>query len=75
MKRLICVLLLTASPALAQEPPSTAIDRVAVSLGRCISLAEQRADLSEQRATEINDLRKQLAAAQARVKELEPKKE
>lgn len=56
--------LLLASPALAQQ--STAIDRISVSLGQCVKQAEQSID-------QISDLQKQLAAAQARVKELEAK--
>lgn len=56
--------LLLAAPALAQQ--STAIDRISVSLGQCVKQAEQSID-------QISDLQKQLAAAQARVKELEAK--
>lgn len=63
MKRLAALLLLAASPAFAQQQP-TAIDRVSGSLGQCISAAEQKVD-------QIAELQKQLAAAQARVKELE----
>lgn len=62
MKYLVLALVLVASPALAQQ--ATAIDRISGSLGQCVSLAEQRID-------QITELQKQLAAAQARVKELE----
>lgn len=64
MKRLTVLALLLASPAFAQQ--STAIDRISGSLGQCVKQAEQSLD-------QINDLQKQLAAAQARVKELEAK--
>lgn len=62
MKYLVLALVLVAPPALAQQ--ATAIDRISGSLGQCVSLAEQRID-------QIAELQKQLAAAQARVKELE----
>lgn len=62
MKYLVLALVLVATPALAQQ--ATAIDRISGSLGQCVSLAEQRID-------QIAELQKQLAAAQARVKELE----
>jgi hypothetical protein len=57
------VLLAITSPAFAQQ---AAIDRISLALGQCIGNAEQRAD-------EIAALRNQLTAAQARIKELEPK--
>ncbi len=63
MKKLAVLLLIASTPALAQ---SSALDRVSVSLGQCISVNEQKVD-------QISDLQKQLAAAQARVKELEAK--
>jgi hypothetical protein len=56
-------LLLLTSPAFAQ---STAIDRISGSLGQCVKQAEQGID-------QIGELQKQLAAANARVKELEAK--
>lgn len=60
------VLLAIASPALAQQQQSSAIDRISLALGQCVGAGEQRVD-------EIVELRKQLTAAQARIKELEPK--
>jgi septal ring factor EnvC (AmiA/AmiB activator) len=63
MKKLALFLALLPFAALAQQQPS-AIDRVAGSLGQCISTAEQKVD-------QVAELQKQLAAAQARVKELE----
>ena len=66
MKRLIACLILLSGPALAQQQQSSAIDRLSIGLGQCVGQSEQRAD-------QIAELQKQLAAAQARVKELEPK--
>jgi hypothetical protein len=66
MKKLVFVIVLLATPAVAQQQPSTAIDRVAVSLARCVSQAEQQFD-------QIADLQKQIAVAQAKIKELETK--
>lgn len=70
MKRLFLALAVLAigTPALAQQPPSTALDRVSTSFGVCIGKLEFASD-------EARDLRKALAEAQARVKELEAKAE
>lgn len=66
VKIIFVALLLVASPALAQQQQSTAIDRISLAFGQCVGTSEQRLD-------EIADLRKQLFAAQVRIKELEPK--
>jgi hypothetical protein len=68
IKKLALILALVASPAFAQQQQPTALDRVSISLGQCVGSVEQRVD-------EIAVLRKQLAEAQARIKELEPKKQ
>lgn len=65
-KFVVAALLLATSPALAQQQLPTALDRVSVSLGQCVGNVEQRVD-------QIVDLQKQLATAQARIRELEPK--
>lgn len=67
MKKLAAILLLTTFPAQAQQT-STAIDRVAVTLGQCVSKAESFVD-------QITELRTDLAKAQAKIKELEDAKE
>lgn len=61
-------ILFAAMPALAQQQPSTALDRVSVSLGQCVGSAERQRD-------QIEDLQKQISTAQARIKELEEKKD
>lgn len=72
MIRLLIALLLIASPALAQQQ-STALDRVSGSYGQCVGTAERLVD-------QVGDLQRQIAAqhadlakANARIKELEPK--
>lgn len=59
----LAILLLSTSTAFAQQ---AAIDRISNTLGQCISTAEQKID-------QIAELQKQLAAANARLKELESK--
>ncbi len=65
VKWLTLALYLLFSPAFAQ---STALDRISVSLGQCIRQAEQSID-------QISDLQKQIAAKDAKIKELEAKTE
>lgn len=69
MKKLALLFLLAATPALAQQatPAETAIQLNA--------LIGQWAQSLTQQARTIEELQKQLTAAQARVKELEPKVE
>lgn len=67
MKRLVILAMFVATPAAAQQQqsaPSTAADRLAVTLGQCVGRVEGFAD-------QINGLQGELAAAKARVKELE----
>lgn len=68
MKRVLILVALFSTPVLAQQQQSTAVDRVSLALGQCVGNFEQRID-------EIAELRKQLSAAQERIKELEPKPE
>lgn len=66
MIRFLTIVALLTTPAFAQQQPSTATDRVALYYGQCVGNFEKRAD-------EFAALQKQLADAQARIKELEPK--
>lgn len=68
MKRLLVLAAaIAASPALAQQQPA-AVDRIAAQIGACIIQAEQQRD-------QMAALQDQLAKAQARIRELEPKPE
>lgn len=64
-KLLLIVALLSVSPALGQQQ-STASDRIAAQIGSLVIQVEQQRD-------QIAALQDQLAKAQARIKELEPK--
>lgn len=63
-----CVIFLISTPAFAQQKTTSAIDRIAFSLGQCVSQAEQKTD-------ELEALKVQLSALQNKLKELEDKKE
>lgn len=63
--KVILALALLSVPAAAQQK-SVAIDRIAVTLGQCVSTSEQRAD-------EIEGLRSQIYTLQAKLKALEDK--
>lgn len=67
MIRIIALLLAFTVPAIAQQQP-TAVDRIANTLGQCISKAESFVD-------EIAKLQADKAKLEARVKELEAKPE
>lgn len=64
MKKALIALLLAATPALAQQQPPNAADRIATQLGQLFIQNQQQLD-------QIAQLTDQLAKAQARIKELE----
>lgn len=60
-------LIFNCSSAIAQQQSNLAIDRISVSLGQCISQAEQKVDI-------ISELQKQLQESKEKIKQLEDKK-
>lgn len=67
MRRVIIALgLLLASPALAQQAPTTALDRLAPAYGQCIGTAERQVD-------QIGELQRQNAALQKQIADLTAK--
>lgn len=68
MNRLFLALVfsvIAAAAVHAQQQPTTALDRLSVAFGQCVGNAERHVD-------EIAELKKQLEAAQARIREIEP---
>lgn len=63
---LACFLFASCAPAFAQQQTTTALDRISAAWGQCLGNFQQQID-------EIAELRKQLGAANARIKELEAK--
>ena len=65
---LLLIFNLLASAAFAQQQStSTAVDRLANSLGQCVATAEKQVD-------QLADIQKQLSEAKNKIKELETKK-
>jgi septal ring factor EnvC (AmiA/AmiB activator) len=67
MKRILLLAFLISSPALAQQQPSTALQRVSVSLGQCVGSVESKVD-------ELTALQRELADAKAEIEKLKAPK-